>query len=63
LKKVDPVEMEKKFRQVMESQGLTELKCLLLPISSLKDFKGDLMKLVQTTLKEMTQGELRTLSI
>jgi hypothetical protein len=63
LKTVDPTEMEKKFRQMMESQGLTKLKCLLLPVHSQKDFEGDLLKLVETTLKEMAQGELRTLSV
>jgi hypothetical protein len=63
LRTVDPVDVGKKFRQVMESQGLTELKCLLLPIHSPKDFEGDLLKLVETTLKEMAQGELITLSV
>jgi len=63
LRTVDPVEIEKKFQRFMESQGLTELKCLLLPIHSPKDFEGDLLKLVETTLKEMAQGELRTLSV
>jgi hypothetical protein len=63
LRKVDPIEVEKKFQQVMESQGLTELKCLLLPIHSSKDLKRDLLKLIKTALHEMTQGELRTLSV
>jgi len=63
LRTVDPIEVEKKFQQVMESQGLTELKCLLLPIHSQKDLEGDLQKLIETTLKEMAQGELRTLSV
>jgi len=63
LRTVDPVDVGKKFQQVIESQGLTELKCLLLPIHSPKDFEGDLLKLVETTLKEMAQGELRTLSV
>jgi hypothetical protein len=63
LRTVDPFDVGKKFQQVMESQGLTELKCLLLPIHSPKDFEGDLLKLVETTLKEMAQGELKTLSV
>ena len=63
LRTVDPVDVGKKFQQVIESQGLTELKCLLLLIHSPKDFEGDLLKLVETTLKEMAQGELRTLSV
>jgi hypothetical protein len=63
LRTADPVDAGKKFQQVMESQGLTELKCLLLPIHSPKDFEGDVLKLVETTLKEMAPGELRTLSV
>jgi hypothetical protein len=62
LKKVDPIEVEKKFQQFMESQGLVKLKCLLLPIHSSRDLKRDLLKLIKTALHEMTEGELRTLS-
>jgi len=63
LRKVDPSEIEKKFHQLMESTGLTKLKCLLLPIHSPKDLEGDLLKLINTTLEEIAEGELRTLSI
>jgi hypothetical protein len=63
LRKVDPTEVEKKFQQFMESQGLVKLKCLLLPIHSSKDLEGDLLKLIKTALHEMSEGELRTLSI
>ncbi len=63
LRKIEPVEVEKKFQQLMEGIGLTKLKCLLLPIHSPKDLEGDLFKLVRTALKEMTGGELRTVSI
>jgi hypothetical protein len=63
LREVDPMEMEKKFRQIVESKGLVKLKCLLLPIHSSKDIEGDLLKLIKTTLHEMAEGEIRTLSI
>jgi len=63
LRKVDPFQIEKKFQQLMESIGLTKLKCLLLPIHSPKDLKGDLLKLINTTLEEMAKGELRTVPI
>jgi hypothetical protein len=63
LRKVDPMEMEKKFRQIMESKGLVKLKCLLLPIHSSKDLEGDLLKLIKAALHEMAEGESRTLSI
>ena len=63
LRKVDPFEIENKFQHLMESIGLTKLKCLLLPIHSPKDLEGDLLKLINTTLGEMAEGELRTVSI
>jgi hypothetical protein len=63
LRKVDPMEMEKKFRQIMESKGLVKLKCLLLQIHSSKDLEGDLLKLIKAALHEMAEGESRTLSI
>ena len=63
LRKVDPPEVEKMFQKFMESKGLTKLKCLLLPIHSPKDLEGDLLKLIKTTLQEMVEGGLKTLSI
>jgi len=63
LRKVDPSEIEKKYRQLVDSMGLTKLKCLLLPIHSPKDLERDLLKLINTTLQEMAEGELRTVSI
>jgi hypothetical protein len=63
LRKVDPPEVEKMFQKFMESKGLTKLKCLLLPINSPKDLERDLLKLIKTTLREMTEGERKTLSI
>jgi len=63
LRKVDPPEVEKMFQKFMESKGLTKLKCLLLPIHSPKDLEEDLLKLIKTTLQEMVEGGLKTLSI
>ena len=63
LRKVDPIVVEKKFQQFMENKGLTELKCLLLPIHSPKDLEGDLLNLIKTTLQEMNDGKLKTISI
>jgi len=63
LRKVDPPEVEKMFQKFMENKGLTKLKCLLLPIHSPKDLEGDLLKLIKTTLQEMVEGVLKTLSI
>ena len=63
LRKVDPIEVEKKFQEFMVSKGLVKVKCLLLPIHSSKDLKRDLLKLIKAALHEMGEGELRTLSI
>jgi hypothetical protein len=63
LRNVDPHEMENKFQEFLESTGLAKLKCLFLPVRSPKDLGGDLLKLIKTALQEMTEGELRTLSI
>ncbi len=63
LRNVDPHQVETKFRQFMENEGLARLKCLFLSARSPKDLEGDLLRLIETTLQEMTEGELRTLSI
>jgi hypothetical protein len=63
LRKVDPIEVMKKFQQLMENKNLTKLKCLLLPIQSPKDLEGDLFHLIKTTLQGMAEGELKTISI
>lgn len=62
LRKVDPPEVEKMFQRLMESMGFTKLKCLLLPVHSPKDLEGDVSGLIKTTLKEMTEGSVKTLS-
>ena len=63
LRKVDPLEIQTKFQQFIEAQGLVKLKCLLLPIQSSKDLEQDLLKLIKAALHEMAEGEFRTLSI
>jgi hypothetical protein len=63
LRKVDPIEVEKKFQEFMRSKGLTKLKCLLLRIQSSKDLEGDLLKSIKAALHEMAEGEVRTISI
>ncbi|HUL29268.1 MAG TPA: hypothetical protein VLZ03_02345 [Thermodesulfobacteriota bacterium] len=63
LRKVAPTEIEKKFRQLMDSQELVRLKCVLLSIHSPKDVEGDLLASIRTAMHEMAEGELKTLSI
>ncbi len=63
LRKVDLPEVGKKFQQFIQSRGLTKLKCLFLSVHSPKDLGGHLLKLIETALRDMAEGELRTLSI
>jgi hypothetical protein len=63
LREIHPSEVEKVIQRLLEREGLTKLKCLLLPIKSPKNLEGDLFNLIKTTLQEMADGELKTLSI
>ena len=63
LKKVNLSEVEGIFRRIMEDRGLRKLKGLLMPIHSPKGIEGDLFNLIHTTLRQMTDGELKTISI
>jgi hypothetical protein len=63
LREIELSEVETVIHRLLEREGLTQLKCLLLPIHSPKDFEGDLLNLIKTTLQEMAEGELKTLSI
>jgi hypothetical protein len=63
LREVDPLVVEKKFQQFMEGKGLVKLKSLFLQIHSSNDLEADWLELIKTTLQEMAEGELRTLSL
>jgi hypothetical protein len=63
LRKIEPSEVEKLFQRFMESMGFRKLKCLLMSIHSPKDLETDVSGLIKTSLQEMTEGEVKTLSI
>jgi hypothetical protein len=63
LREVDPPEMERVFKTFMENKEVGKIKCLLIPIHSAKDLGADLFNLIHTTLQQMTEGELKTISI
>lgn len=63
LRKADSSAVEKMFQHFIENRGLTKLKCLLLPIYTQKDLEVDISYLIKTTLQEMKEGEVKTLSI
>ncbi len=63
LKEIDPLEVERKFKELIGRQEFSRLKCLLLPIRSAKDLKAEILGLIKKTLQGMREGEVRTLSI
>ena len=63
LREVDPAEIEKVFRLFLEKGGLSNLKCLLIPVHPKKEIDLERMGLVAEVLKKMNEGEVRTLSI
>jgi hypothetical protein len=63
LKKVNPSEVQSVFHRIMENSSMKKLKCLLIGIHSAKDLEGDLLNLIRSTLQQMMEGELKTISI
>ncbi len=63
LREIDPLHVEMKFKQIVAVPEFSRLKCLLLPVCSEKDLKGELFGKFPTVLQEMKEGEVRTLSI
>jgi hypothetical protein len=63
LREVDPLEVEKKFKEFMGRQEFSKLKCLLLSIHSPKNLVGDVLGLIKKALHGMREGEVKTLSI
>jgi hypothetical protein len=55
--------VERVFHRIVENSGMKNLKCLLMPIHSAKDLEGDLFNLIYSTLQQMMEGELKTISI
>ncbi len=61
LREIDPLEVEKKFKEFMGSGEFSKLKCLFLSVHSPKNLEGDLLGLIKKTLQEMREGEVKTL--
>jgi hypothetical protein len=57
------VEVEKDSQPFKAASGFSTLKCVLLPIRSLKDLKEDINRLIAHRLKTMREGEVKTLLI
>ncbi len=63
LKDVDEAEIERVFHVFLDKGGLSNFKCLLIPVHPQKEIDLEKMDLVEEVLKEMNPGEVRTLSI
>ena len=62
LREVDPSEIEGLIHRLLESRGLSKLRCLLLPVQPHHELELKAMELIEKTLEEMKEGEVRTLS-
>jgi len=63
LREIQPEEVEKIFERFKQSKGYSKLKCLLVPVQSQKDYEGDVVSLMKSAFDEMTDGEVKTLSV
>jgi hypothetical protein len=63
LREIPPLEVERIFRGLLEKGGFSKLKCFLCSIHSPKDLEKDLFGLTKKTLQQMTEGEIKLISI
>ncbi len=63
LREINPIEVEKKFREFIGMQEFSRVKCLLLSVHPPKNLEGDFLGLVKKALQGMGEGEVKTLSI
>lgn len=63
LREIHLLDVEKIFRGILERGGFSRLKCLLCSIHSPKDLEKDILDLAKNTLQQMTEGEIKILSI
>ena len=61
LREVNPVELEKVFQRILESENFSKLKCLLIIIHSPGDLEDNLLDRVKKTLNAMEEGEVKIL--
>lgn len=59
LKEVDPLDLEKVFQRLLESETLSKLKCLLIAVRSSKDLEEDRLRLIKKSLNEMKEGKVK----
>ncbi len=62
LREIDPLALEKKFKEFIGRQEFSKLKCLLLSVHSPEKLMGDVLGLIKKALQGMGEGEVKTLS-
>jgi hypothetical protein len=60
---VDPSEMESILRRFLKKSLFSQLKCLLVRIQAQSDLRAEVFDLIQQSLQEMTEGEIKNLSV
>lgn len=63
LREIDPLEVEKNFKEFIGRQEFSKLKCLLLSVHSPKNLERDVLGLIKRALQGMREGEVKTISI
>jgi hypothetical protein len=63
LREVQPGEVEKIFERFKTIKGYSNLKCLLIPVRSQRDYDGDIVGLMEKAFSEMTEGQVKILSV
>jgi hypothetical protein len=63
LREIDPLALEKKFKEFIGRPEFSRLKCLLLSVDSPQKLMGDALGLIKKALQGMGEGEVKTLSI
>jgi hypothetical protein len=62
LREISGPEVEQILRRLAGSERVSKLKCLIFPIRSPKDFGKEIFGVIERTIEEIGEGEMRTLS-
>jgi len=62
LREISSPEVEQIVRRLAGSERVSRLKCLIFPIYSHKDFRKEVFGILQRTIEEIGEGEIRTVS-
>jgi hypothetical protein len=63
LREVHPTEIEGVFRSLLEREGLTAIRCLLIPVQPQGDLNPEILDSLESFLQEMKGGEVKSILI